>query len=99
MLLKFNNKNKIFVNDKISAENNFVKYKLMYNFKQEKMNLENLNVVELNAQDALTIEGGSWFTDLVVEAAVLVVQIGHAGLGVAAGLRDGLVNGATEARN
>ena len=42
-----------------SAEKVFVKYKLMYNFKQQMMNLENLNVVELNAQEIQVTEGGN----------------------------------------
>lgn len=74
------------------------------------MNLENLNLVELNAQDTLNIEGGNWFTDVVdagVGAAIVATSYAVAistnvtitALSVAAGLRDGIVNGATEARN
>lgn len=32
----------------------------MYNFKNLKMNLNNLNLVELNAQEIKEVEGGFW---------------------------------------
>lgn len=34
--------------------------KKMFNFNNYKMNLENLNLVELNAQEVETTEGGTW---------------------------------------
>ena len=38
-----------------------MKKKLLYNFKiRKKMNLEKLNLVELDAQEAVATEGGFW---------------------------------------
>ena len=70
------------------------------------MDLEKLNLVELNAQEVQETEGGNlWQSSL--EIGIKIVTCGTAsaysavtfGLGIASGLRDGIINGATEARN
>ena len=39
----------------------------MYNFKiRKKMNLEKLNLVELDAQEAVVTDGGTWWLDWLV---------------------------------
>lgn len=69
------------------------------------MNLENLNLVELNAQEICEVEGGGWISDVAsdvadavvaqVELTIAVAEVIVLGtLGALAGLGDGLKEGA-----
>ena len=63
----------------------------MFNFKTlEIMNLENLNLVELNAQEVQEVEGGCWDCKGLPQLWEATKTTGKAVLGFLAGVGDGI---------
>ena len=68
------------------------------------MNVENIGFKELTSKEFISIDGGNWFTDVVntvvaVETAIIVtgvvstIQTAKFGLGLLAGVADGIADG------